>query len=63
MAAELVTSLAQHTLFMHQQIPMQYAELRQASEGSAASGVRLRPAGPERKAAKLIDAAELLFSA
>lgn len=63
MAAELVTSLAQHTLFMHQQIPMQYAELRQASEGTAASGVRLRPAGPERKAAKLIDAAELLFSA
>ncbi len=62
-AAELVASLAQHTLFMHQQIPTQYAELRQDAEDAAASGVRLRPAGPERKAAKLIKAAEPLFSA
>ena len=70
-AATLLSALAQHVLFMHQQVPMVYTEmLREAEDTLAAAAAAaaagrtapMRPAGPERKGMKLLPATEPLLA-
>lgn len=63
--ADLLVTLTQHTLFMHQQIPMTYSELVREGEDATAAlaeGKRLRPAGSERKTLKLLKSMEPLLA-